>query len=91
MEDADSDAEMADYGTDFSDDVDQNFDARTRHVWPGISRAWSGHTPDLTTPRLPKMCFRSLNSLSVCAPRSSYNTSGVRKVRSGQVYYSAKV
>ncbi len=30
MEDADSDAEMADYhdGTDFSDDVDQNFDAR---------------------------------------------------------------
>ena len=26
MEDADSDAEMADYGTDFSDDVDPNFD-----------------------------------------------------------------
>ena len=26
MED-DSDAEMADYGTDFSDDVDRNFDA----------------------------------------------------------------
>ncbi len=29
MEDADSDAEMADYGTDFSDDVDPNFDAET--------------------------------------------------------------
>ena len=31
MEDADSesDAEMADYGTDFSDDVDPNFDAKT--------------------------------------------------------------
>jgi hypothetical protein len=28
MEDADSDAEMADYGTDFSDDVDRNFDAK---------------------------------------------------------------
>jgi hypothetical protein len=28
MEDDDSDAEMADYGTDFSDDVDPNFDAR---------------------------------------------------------------
>ena len=27
MEDGDSDAEMADYGTDFSDDVDPNFDA----------------------------------------------------------------
>ena len=30
MEDADSDAEMADYGTDFSDDVDRNFDAKAR-------------------------------------------------------------
>jgi hypothetical protein len=30
MEDADSDAEMADYGTDFWDHVDQNFDARSR-------------------------------------------------------------
>ena len=29
MEDADSDAEMADYGTDLSDDADQNFDAKT--------------------------------------------------------------
>ena len=29
MED-DSDAEMADYGTDFSDDVDRNFDAKAR-------------------------------------------------------------
>ncbi len=28
MEDADSDAAMVDYGTDFSDDVDPNFDAR---------------------------------------------------------------
>ncbi len=28
MEDDDSDAEMADYGTDVSDDVDPNFDAR---------------------------------------------------------------
>ena len=28
MEDGDSGAEMADYGTDFSDDVDPNFDAR---------------------------------------------------------------
>ena len=27
MEDGDSDAEMADYGTDSSDDVDPNFDA----------------------------------------------------------------
>jgi hypothetical protein len=27
MEDGDSGAEMADYGTDFSDDVDPNFDA----------------------------------------------------------------
>jgi len=27
MEDEDDDAEMADYGTDFSDDVDPNFDA----------------------------------------------------------------
>ncbi len=31
MEDDDSDTEMADYGTDFSDDVDPNFDA----VFPG--------------------------------------------------------
>ena len=30
MED-DSDAEMADYGTDFSDDVDPNFGARLSH------------------------------------------------------------
>ena len=30
MEDDDSDAEMADYGTDFSDDVDPNFDAKAR-------------------------------------------------------------
>ncbi len=30
MEDGDSDAEMADYGTDFSDDVDPNFDAKAR-------------------------------------------------------------
>ena len=29
MED-DSDTEMADYGTDFSDDVDRNFDAKAR-------------------------------------------------------------
>ncbi len=28
MEDDDSDAEMADYGTDFSDEVDPNFDAK---------------------------------------------------------------
>jgi hypothetical protein len=26
----DSDAEMADYGTDFADDVDRNFDAKAR-------------------------------------------------------------
>ncbi len=31
MEDGDSDTEMADYGTDFSDDVDPNFDAKARH------------------------------------------------------------
>ena len=30
MQDGDSDAEMADYGTDFSDDVDPNFDAEAR-------------------------------------------------------------
>ncbi len=30
MEDDDSDAEMADYGTDFSDGVDPNFDAKAR-------------------------------------------------------------
>ena len=30
MEDGDSDAEMADYGTDFSDDVDPNFDANLK-------------------------------------------------------------
>ncbi len=30
MEDDDSDAEMADYGTDISDDADPNFDARAR-------------------------------------------------------------
>ena len=30
MEDDDSDAEMADYGTDSSDDVDPNFDAKAR-------------------------------------------------------------
>jgi hypothetical protein len=30
MEDGDSDAEMADYGTDFPDDVDPNFDAKAR-------------------------------------------------------------
>ena len=30
MEDDDSDTEMADYGTDFSDDVDPNFDAKAR-------------------------------------------------------------
>jgi hypothetical protein len=35
MEDGDSDAEMADYGTDFSDDVDPNFDASSL---PGHSR-----------------------------------------------------
>jgi hypothetical protein len=29
MED-DSDTEMADYGTDFADDVDRNFDAKAR-------------------------------------------------------------
>ena len=28
MEDADSDTEMVDYGTDFSDDVDPNFDEK---------------------------------------------------------------
>jgi hypothetical protein len=28
MEDADSDAEMADYGTEFSDDVNPNFDEK---------------------------------------------------------------
>ena len=30
QEDDDSDTEMADYGTDFSDDVDPNFDAKAR-------------------------------------------------------------
>ncbi len=30
MEDDDSDAEMADYGTDDADDVDPNFDAKAR-------------------------------------------------------------
>ena len=30
MEDEDGDVEMADYGTDFSDDVDPNFDAKAR-------------------------------------------------------------
>ena len=30
MEDADSDAEMADYGTDSADDVDPSFDAKAR-------------------------------------------------------------
>ena len=34
MED-DSDAEMADYGTDFSDDVDRNFDAKARRPQQG--------------------------------------------------------
>ena len=28
--DSESDTEMADYGTDFSDDVDRNFDAKAR-------------------------------------------------------------
>jgi hypothetical protein len=35
MEDGDSDAEMADYGTDFQDDVDPNFDAKARPRRPG--------------------------------------------------------
>ena len=30
MEDVDSDAEMADYGTDSADDVDPSFDAKAR-------------------------------------------------------------
>ena len=29
-DDSESDTEMADYGTDFSDDVDRNFDAKAR-------------------------------------------------------------
>ena len=53
MEDGDSDAEMADYGTDFSDDVDPNFDAkarpqqgstveiRSRRSFAGASEAWT--------------------------------------------------
>ncbi len=36
MEDEDDDAEMADYGTDFSDDVDPNFDAKARPQHAGI-------------------------------------------------------
>ena len=35
MEDGDSDAEMADYGTDFPDDVDPNFDAKSHKARPG--------------------------------------------------------
>ncbi len=36
MEDEDDDAEMADYGTDVSDDVDQNFDAKAPPRHSGI-------------------------------------------------------
>ena len=39
MED-DSDTEMVDYGTDFSDDVDRNFDAKARLESSGRT---SGH------------------------------------------------
>ncbi len=52
MEDADSDAEMADYGTDFSDDVDPNFDARAlynRESDPPFSRFLGGF-PDSRFP-----------------------------------------
>ncbi len=49
MEDGDSDTEMADYGTDFSDDVDPNFDAsslpghsRIGNRIPPFSRFWGG-------------------------------------------------
>ncbi len=49
MEDGDSDTEMADYGTDFSDDVDPNFDAsslpghsRIGSRIPPFSRFWGG-------------------------------------------------
>ena len=38
MEDDDSDAEMADYGTDFSDDVDPNFDAKARPQQDPLSK-----------------------------------------------------
>jgi hypothetical protein len=56
MEDADSDAEMADYGTDFSDDVDPNFQVDENFegtlesgIDPPFSRFWGGF-PDSRFP-----------------------------------------
>jgi hypothetical protein len=44
MEDKDDDAEMApDYGTDFSDDVDPNFDAKARPQHSGIGNRIQGN------------------------------------------------
>ncbi len=43
IEDEDVDAEMApDYGTDFSDDVDPNFDAKARPTSPQLEHSESG-------------------------------------------------
>jgi hypothetical protein len=43
MEDDDSDAEMADCGTDFSDDVDPNFDAKDVHNKDPLSDSGIGN------------------------------------------------
>ena len=45
MEDGDSDAEMADYGTDFSDDVDPNVTRESGIGW--IPRRFPGFGPQL--------------------------------------------
>jgi hypothetical protein len=48
MEDGDSDTETADcYGTDFSDDVDPNSDAKARHS--GIGNRIQGTEPPMGT------------------------------------------
>ncbi len=62
MEDDDSDAEMADYGTDFSDDVDPNFDASSL---PGHSRIGN------RTHRIPRFPgFQLLNGGDFPIPRA---------------------
>ena len=75
MED-DSDTEMADYGTDFSDDVDRNFDAK--------ARPQQGSTVEIRSRRSfagVKLRFRRRQMTAACSLSRTLNRSRMLPVR----------
>ena len=74
----DSDTEMADYGTDFSDDVDPNFDAKARPQQGSIVEIRSDFRPG---PLLVSLRSRGRQMTAACSLSRTLNRSRMLPVR----------